>query len=94
MKKIFALGLLASIVSAPAMAASFTQDGITYDYSVKEADGATLISGTIVNSGKDFRLKVKGGKVSGFVGTSAVNFKTTSVVTTASVDRATVLAAK
>lgn len=94
MTKILGFALLASIVSAPAMATSFTQDGVTYDYSVATSDGATLITGTIVNSGKDFRLKVKGDKVSGFVGASAVSFKTTSVVTTASVDRVTVLAAK
>ena len=94
MTKIFGFMLLASIASAPAMARSFTQDGVTYDYTVKQGADATLVTGTIVNSGKDFRLRIKGDRVSGFVGASAVSFKTSSVVTTASVDRATVLAAK
>lgn len=75
MKTFYALALLTSIAAAPAMAESFTRDGVTYDYNVKSVGESTLISGTIVNSGQSFRLRLRDGRVSGQVGVWPVSFK-------------------
>jgi len=75
MKTFYALALLTSIAAAPAMAETFTRDGVTYDYNVKAVGGSTLISGTIVNSGQPFRLRLRDGRVSGQVGVWPVSFK-------------------
>lgn len=75
MKSIFALAILSSVAAAPAMAESFTRDGVTYDYAVKTVGEATLISGTIVNNGQSFRLRVRDGRVTGQVGVWPVSFK-------------------
>lgn len=85
MKTFYALALLSSIAAAPAMAESFTRDGVTYDYNVKSVGESTLISGTIVNSGQSFRLRLRDGRVSGQVGVWPVSFKadtTTAVAAT------------
>jgi hypothetical protein len=78
MKTIFALAILSSIAATPAMAESFTRDGVTYDYNVKTVGESTLISGTIVNSGQSFRLRLRDGRVSGQVGVWPVSFKADS----------------
>jgi hypothetical protein len=75
MKIFFALAILSSVAAAPAMAESFTRDGVTYDYAVKTVGKATLISGTIVNSGQAFRLRLRDGRVTGQVGVWPVRFK-------------------
>jgi len=80
MKKFFALAMLTSIAATPAMADSFTRDGVTYDYNVKTVGEATLISGTIVNNGQSFRLRVRDGRVTGQVGVWPVSFKADSAV--------------
>lgn len=90
MKKFLALAILTSVAAAPAMAESFTRDGVTYDYNVKTVNDATLITGTVVNSGQPFRLRVKGGRVSGQVGLWPVSFRAEN----STLDTSTVLAAK
>lgn len=75
MKTFLALAILSSVATAPAMAESFTRDGVTYSYSVRTVGAATLISGTIVNSGQAFRLRLRDGRVTGQVGTWPVSFK-------------------
>lgn len=93
MKKIFALAILTSIAAAPAMAETFTRDGLTYDYTIKAAGDATVISGKIVDNGESFRLTVKGGRVDGQVGSRPVSFRTDSLQS-ASATGGTVFAAK
>lgn len=80
MKTIFALAMLSSVAAAPAMAESFTRDGVTYDYNVKTVGQSTLISGTIVNSGQAFRLRLREGRVTGQVGVWPVSFKADTAV--------------
>lgn len=92
MKKFAALAILASI-AAPAMAESFTRDGITYDYTVKTVGESTVIKGKIVNSGEAFRLRVKNDRVSGLVGVWPVSFKADAPVMTAQTGGSAVLAA-
>jgi len=92
MKTIFALAMLASIAAAPAMAETFTRDGITYNYTSSTAGQATVISGRVVNTGETFRLKVQGGRVVGKMGARDVSFHTAAVETAAAAG--TVLAAK
>lgn len=75
MKTFLTLAILSSVATAPAMAENFTRDGITYDYTVRTVGEATLISGTIVNSGQSFRLRLRDGRVTGQVGTWPVSFK-------------------
>lgn len=84
MKTFLTLAILSSVATAPAMAESFTRDGVTYDYRVRTAGPATLISGTIVNSGQSFRLRLRDGRVTGQVGSWPVSFKadTTAVAAT------------
>jgi hypothetical protein len=84
MKTFLTLAILSSVATAPAMAESFTRDGVTYDYSVRTVGAATLISGTIVNSGQPFRLRLRDGRVTGQVGAWPVSFKadTTAVAGT------------
>lgn len=94
MKTIFAVALLASITTAPAMAETFTRDGITYDYTTTTVGEATIISGKVVNSGESFKLKVKGARVSGQMGARSVSFRTDSVQVAAANGSSTVLAAK
>jgi hypothetical protein len=78
MKTLFALAILSSVAAAPAMAESFTRDGVTYDYNVKTVGQSTLISGTIVNSGQAF---LRDGRVTGQVGVWPVSFKADAAVT-------------
>lgn len=92
MKTFFALAILSSVAAAPAMAESFTRDGVTYDYNVKTIGESTLISGTIVNSGQAFRLRLRDGRVTGQVGVWPVRFKA-DAVTTASTGGSSVYAA-
>ena len=78
MKTIFTLAILSSIAAAPAMAESFSRDGVTYTYTVKSAGEYQVISGKELATGRDFRLRVKGDKVSGRFGDRTVSFLTTS----------------
>nr|WP_047168564.1 hypothetical protein [Sphingomonas sp. Y57] len=75
MKTIFALAILSSVAAAPAVAESFTRDGITYDYTVRSAGKATVISGTVVTSGQPFHLRLRDGRVTGRVGFRQVSFR-------------------
>ncbi len=93
MKSFVAFAVLASVAVAPAMAESFTRDGVTYSYNVKTLGETTLVAGTVTNSGEDFRLRVQGGRVSGRFGNRPVSFRLGDA-TVASRDVATLLAAK
>ncbi|ATE64770.1 hypothetical protein [Rhizorhabdus dicambivorans] len=92
MKKILAFAILGSIAAMPAMAESFTRDGISYTYTTKAVGDATIISGKVVNSGESFELKVKGSRVWGKMGASPVSFRTAEVA--AAPAGSTVMAAK
>jgi len=74
MKTIIALALASSIVAAPAMAETFTRDGQTYDYAVKDAGGYQLITGRNVSTGQGFTLRVRNGRVSGNYAGQTVSF--------------------
>lgn len=78
MKKFLALAVLTSIVAAPAMAETFTHEGVTYNYRVKEIGTRTLIAGTNVTTGESFRLRVNGGKVTGRMGFRPISFSVDS----------------
>ena len=92
MKILVTLALLSSVAAAPAMAESFTRDGLTYDYETTSVGADRLIVGKIKESGKDFRLLVSGNKVSGRVGTVSVRFKVDSATTAMAPAGATVMA--
>jgi hypothetical protein len=92
MKTFLTLAILASIAATPAMAETFTRDGTTYNYTLKSLGQATLISGTIVDTGESFSLKVKSGRVVGQVGSRPVNFRAEEAQ--AAAQGGTVLAAK
>jgi len=83
MKTFIALTLLSSIVATPAMAESFTRDGETYTYEVKESGGDQLIVGRNLSAGQNFTLRVRNGRVSGRYNGSAVNFSTSAGVAVA-----------
>ena len=73
----FALIATAGIASEPAK--SFTHNGTTYRYeSTKSADGATVLTGTAVESGEAFRLIVRNGVVTGHAGNRPVRFSVAS----------------
>ena len=77
-----ALSLLA--ITAPAFAekqtpVTFTRDGERFEYIATENNGVQDITGTIVSTGEDFRLRVANGKVSGEIGGREVNFSLSDV---------------
>jgi hypothetical protein len=61
---------LANEVSAPA---SFTNDGVTHTYVVENTDNGTVIVGS--DGLKDYKLTVRGNRVSGYYGHTRVSFK-------------------
>ncbi len=75
MKTMFALAILSSVVATPALAEmkSFTRDGLTYRYEVKDAGDAKIVSG-YDQFGKSFQLKVRNGRVSGRYAGAAMAF--------------------
>ncbi|RVT93842.1 hypothetical protein [Sphingomonas crocodyli] len=84
MKKIVALAILTSAIAAPALAEtqSFTRDGQTYTYEVKQAGEVAIVNGTD-QSGKAFSLRVRNGRVSGNYAGTAVAFAAPKVQTAA-----------
>ena len=74
MKKILALTVLASIVATPAMAETFTRDGETFSYAVKDSGKYKLITGRNISTGQIFALRVRNGRVSGDYNGHAVSF--------------------
>ncbi len=74
-----ALALVATVGMAGEPAKSFTHDGVTYRYeSTKAADGATILTGTALPTGEDFRLVIRNGVVTGNAGTRPVRFTVAS----------------
>ena len=74
MKTFIALALLSSIAATPVMAESFTRDGETYNYEIKESGGYQLITGRNLSTGQDFVLRVRNGRVSGQYNGRSVSF--------------------
>jgi hypothetical protein len=78
MKKLFTLALLSAAVAAPAFAEpatqTFTRDGESYQYEVKDAGEYKVISGRNLTTGQDFSLRVRQGRVSGNYAGNAVAF--------------------
>ena len=77
-RKLFAAAAFAALVSTPALASdtqvrTFVRDGVTYSYKTSEKDGVTVLQGTADSS--DFRLEVRGDKVTGFANGTPVSFK-------------------
>lgn len=78
----FLLPLLLLVgAAAPAMAApaqetpvAFERDGVRYVATVKTVDGATIISGREVDTGKTFVLRAQNGRVRGTYGTAQVSY--------------------
>lgn len=64
---------LASSTQAPATSVPVTDGNAIYVQSTK-ADGSTVITGQYRDTGKRFRLQVKGNKVRGWVGGRPVSF--------------------
>jgi len=93
MKTFLTLALLSSIAATPAMAETFTRDGQSYEYDVRTIGNAQLIVGKNISTGEAFRLRVKGGAVSGNYAGSAIRFKTAAPMAAVS-SGAAVFAAK
>jgi hypothetical protein len=64
-------------IPATAMAAEqrFTRDGVTYVYTTEERGDTTVISGKYLPDGRNYRLTVRGKRVTGFVDNVAVSFR-------------------
>lgn len=74
-----ALALVATAGIAGEPTKSFTHDGVTYRYeSAKAADGATVLTGTAMETGEDFRLVIRNGVVTGNAGSRPVRFSVAS----------------
>ena len=63
MKKFIALAILSSVVAMPALAETFTRDGVSYSYEVKQSGSYQVISGHNLATGEAFRLRVRGARV-------------------------------
>lgn len=78
------IAALAVSLTGPAFASerqeSLTHDGVTYTYSIIDQGNAQVIKGTNSLSEK-FRLKVKNGRVTGYVDNRPVAFRTTAKLT-------------
>lgn len=75
-KTFIAAAAAALTLAAPAFAAerSFTRDGVTYNYTMTEQDGARVLEGHASQGGK-FRLVVRNGWVKGDVAGNRVSFR-------------------
>jgi hypothetical protein len=65
MKKFVALAILSSVVAMPAFAETFTRDGVSYSYEVKQSGSYQVISGHNLATGETFKLRVRGSRVAG-----------------------------
>ena len=54
---------------------TFTRDGVTYTYTSTKTDDATVLEGRAHPYGGNFRLVVKGDKVTGHAGNDRVSFR-------------------
>ncbi len=69
-----AASLTLAVPAALAGERSFTQDGVTYTYTVTQQGAAQVIKGR-ADKGGDFRLTVKDGWVDGYVDRARVSFR-------------------
>jgi hypothetical protein len=81
-RTLFAAAAFAALASTPALASdtavrTFVRDGVTYNYTTTEKNGVTVLQGTADNS--DFRLEVRGDKVTGYANGTTVSFKVPAV---------------
>lgn len=82
MKKLLSVVALATLVVTPALAETFTHDGVTYVYSVEQRGNMRLITGRDVTNNRPFALSVKNGWVAGDVDGNSVSFSTREVKST------------
>lgn len=97
MIKLFATAALTFglLVSGPVIAAeTLTHDGITYEYSVAEKDGARVITGFDTTNRRAFTLRVANGRVVGEVDGQPVRFALRDVKPIASVAKPTEVAVR
>lgn len=76
MKKFVAFAILSSVVAMPALAGSFTRDGVSYKYEVKQSGSYQVISGRNLSTGEAFKLRVRGSRVAGVYNGHEVSFAT------------------
>jgi hypothetical protein len=70
----------ASITITPGIALakgqdSFRQGGASFVYSIRNIDGVRVLEGVDTSTQRHFRLRIRNGKVRGFVDGMAVSFK-------------------
>jgi hypothetical protein len=75
MKKFIAFAILSSVVAMPALAESFTRDGVSYSYEIKQSGSTSLISGRNLTTGETFQLRVQGSHVAGLYDGHNVTFR-------------------
>lgn len=75
---LFAASAAILALATPAIARdgerSFTREGVTYVYTVKQADDVRVLEGK-ASQGNPFRLVVKNGWVQGIIGNTRVSFR-------------------
>ncbi|MFA5964009.1 MAG: hypothetical protein WC804_08335 [Sphingomonas sp.] len=80
-KTLFATAALLLVTAAPAFAdekpaeISFQRDGETYVYTKAELPGRVVLTGHRFPAGDSFELTVRGNRVTGTIGETAVFFK-------------------
>jgi len=94
MKIFLACAFLSTAAATPALAEQFTRDGATYNYEVQSYPGYKVISGVSIDTGKSFRLVVKGARVSGRFGESAIQFRISEQATATASESPMVVAVK
>jgi hypothetical protein len=80
MLKTLALTLALATVAAPALAETFTHEGVTYEYTVAQKGNVRIITGKDTISGRPFELTVRNGWVDGHVDGAPVSFSKREVV--------------
>jgi hypothetical protein len=79
MLKTLSILTAAFAVATPALANTFTHQGVTYTYAVEKGVTEKLISGSD-SKGGDYSLRVKNGWVEGVVDGRPVSFSTREVI--------------
>lgn len=70
----------ATMLAVPALAETFTHEGVTYVYTVTNHDGYRIIKGEDVTNRRPFELKVSRRWVDGHVDNSPVSFSQRDVI--------------
>jgi hypothetical protein len=80
MLKTLALTLAIATLATPALAETFTHEGVTYEYTVEQKGNIRVITGKDTSSGRPFELTVRSGWVDGHVDGTPVSFSKREVV--------------